>query len=398
MISLVLAVTSLLVAQELDGIASVRMETTTGTVPFTFGDEGLVTTLEILPTGTGLLTTRTGQLSLAYTPRLYLRSGNSIGRPLILHRGTLGYRQSFTREWFLDTSISGSYGELDFSRAAEIFGEDQPPPQDSVVKFASLSGAVVLSHELSLGDSIELSVRPSYTKPEAAGVTFLEQLRIGGAVQYTNTLSARDVFAGTVGLEISEYLGDSLLSGSVNIVEATGRLEHTFSRMFSGYGLAGIAAGLGDEVDLLPLVEAGVTADFYRTRNFVFGTVFSAGIDANANPLTAAFEGRLVTSLTLVMTIDRDLELRPSGSLFTPITSLPEGSMITGISALETVVSARLPITYRFNDELNMELGARGSARGPRFSDENFELSQLELVGYISITGTLDSRVPEISR
>jgi hypothetical protein len=396
-VTLAVALASLFVAQELDGIATARIETTTGTVPFTSGD-GLVTTLEILPTGTALVTGHTAQFNLSYTPRIYFRTGSSIGRPLLLHRVSLGYRQSFDRAWFFDGSVAGSYGELDFSRAVEIFGADQPPPADSIVKFASLSGALVLTRDLSLGDSIELAIRPSYTKPEAGGVTFLEQLRTVGTLQYSSTLSARDVAVGTVGFESSEYLGDGALAGSVNILEASGRLEHSFTRAFSAYGLVGVAAGLGDDVELLPLGEAGITADLFRSRAFTFGTVFSAGVDANANPLTTAFEGRLVTSLTLTMSIGRDLEIRPSGSLFTPITALPEGLMISGLSSLETVVSARFPVTYRFNDDLTLEFGGRGSARGPRFSAENFELSQLELVAYVSLTGTLDSRIPELSR
>lgn len=435
---------SLLTAQELDGIAAIRVEGAGGEVPSpgasaTGEPQSLASvTMEATPSVTGLLSFRHARLTLGYLPRIYYRIGLEQGDesldPLLLHRVTLTYAHAISRELDLSLTASFSKGDLDYVLASGGgggaaddllggggFGEPVETPvidpvgiEDNIINVTTVSGAASVTKTFGPGERLVFEVRPTYTKPRATLVD-TTQLRTSGDLTYTKPLDSRNELQLVLGGDASTFesrgvdMTATATTTSIYGVRTSGRFTHTFNSHVSAYVLAGLSVGLtpaseeggSSSTAVLPLAGLGVSWDIYRRGDWHFAIDASAGVDSFSSPLLGTFDGRLVSTIAVLMEIGARIDIRPSVSFFTTFTE-PETDtttmpmmMPTTSNVVESVLSARLPVSYRFDDDLSLEVGVRTSLRGPRLRGaEEFSLGQPELVGYASISATIDTNVP----
>jgi hypothetical protein len=403
-VSTFLLFASLLCAQELDAIASARLETAAGNVPVPVvtttatpdqsEDTRRVLSFEVAPAVSGILTTRMLRTSLSYNPRIYYRTPGN-GDPLILHRGTLTYRHAILRDLTLDTNVIGSYGEVDYGRDSLLPPEIVTLGGDEVLGITSLSGGVALIKSFNATDRLEFEVRPSYAKPSSGETELQAQIRVGGDVSYTVSLDRQNELMFVAGGETVEIE----MVESLRTTFARARYEYTFTRDFTVHAQAGVAAAFND-FRVLPLGEVGIVADLLEGGGSRLTSTLLVGVESFVSPLLGTFDSRFTSTLTLTAELGPNLDIGLISSFYTLLTP-PDDAM--GMSAAaaalaETVVSARLPITYRFNQELSLETGLRTSLRGPRVTNPMFELGQLEFVGYVSVLGTIDTTPPAFAR
>lgn len=432
---------SLLTAQELDGIASIRVEGAGGEVPSpgasaTGEPQSLASvTMEANPSVTGLLSFRSARFTLGYLPRIYYRIGLEEGDerldPLLLHRVTLTYAHAVSRDLDLSLTASFSKGDLDYVLASgggggvaeDPFGGGFEEPvvtpetdslgiQDSVINVTTFSGAASVTKTFGPGERLAFEVRPTYTKPRATLVE-TTQLRTSGDLTYTKPLDSRNELQFVLGGDASSFesqgvdMSSTSTTTSVYNVRASGRFTHVFNSHVSAYVSAGASLGVTPAREdgaassnaVLPLAGLGVSWDIYRRGDWHFAIDASAGVDTFSSPLIGTFDGRLVASLAALMEIGARIDIRPTVSFFTTITELEADStsmMMPGTSTgvVESVLSARLPVSYRFDDDLLLEVGVRTSLRGPRIRSPEFELGQPELVGYATLSASIDTQVP----
>ena len=82
---------------------------------------------------------------LSYSPRLLYRWPNilRLNRPLLLHQVGLQYGRGLTPTWSMFTGLAANIGELDYTTAQQVFGDQQGNlPDASVTSYASIGGTI----------------------------------------------------------------------------------------------------------------------------------------------------------------------------------------------------------------------------------------------------------------
>jgi hypothetical protein len=408
-------------------------ENRTGQRPlFVDGEDQLVTELEVTPRAALAVRFKRSTFNISYSPRIYsrinLESDNEIQRPLFLHSFGLGFTQAFTRRVRLNFSANGSVGEVDYSNINLVQGTLQQvpgcdPTDPNSPTCASAAGSLPTNQDtfstqnygatLSLGwdvarnHTITVSAGGNYNSSLSDDPIFPENY--GG----TGSLSWAWRFHPNYGFNLSGSYGESRIDpeaspggvdpgiGQFRSMTFNLGFDARFSRLFTmGVNGGVLVADNRPAVAEGQVIDSGSSASPVANMTFTFiptsgrgnyhlTTTFGAGLEGFIDPLAQGYVPRIALSWGLNFYFFSDWGFTPSASLFTPL-SEPMQSM-TALN--ETLVSFAAPFSYHINDELDVAIGVRVNGRGNNFREEKVEFRDWFVLGFLSFTAGVATRL-----
>lgn len=325
---------------------------------------------------------RHGELSLGYSPRLFMRQPNrlSLNRPLFLHQIDFTYSRRLTRLWQLRTSIVGRIGEVDYTAVNLAFGPTQTavPTNVSVLSFANVDGAVAFIGRVAPRTTLNIGMsagtrRAIGTQTTTNGVApFSDRVYGEVSVGPTFQITARD----SVGVAGTVAVNDFDPGAVFGAVDARARWDRQLQRdlVLSVDGGVFVTQVVARQDD----VNEGSGATFpvggvalngrlrSRARYTLDGGAavgFSGFFDAISGRLL--YRGRLSTGF--VATFPPRWSAGIDASFVTSPTREPLDAM-GGFPFPETLGSIQVPVRYFFDDNKNIEFGASFGVRGPHLA------------------------------
>lgn len=374
-----------------------------------------IQTLALTPVAGFILSDHTWSFRAEYRPRFYRRFPRDEGTRefLILNRINAIHRHLLTPSTTLLGNVIGTFGEADYGRAsilAQASGIDQIPP-NSVSVTNAVNGSLALSSVLPGGERLGGGLGVAYTEllTTAVGTSTLPpQLRLSAEGSWIKPIAARDTLDSS-GQVVWLELGDTL----IRTANVKTELQHEFSRRWRATGSVGMSGAWttvpetqpatmpGEEpvttettsVRVLPTFGTSVTYDRNLAPGRRLTTTPAIEIEGIVNAITRRYQPRVMATIGTTLS---GPELSAGLSLVA-YTSIEAGNRLSapsssdgqlGPPALEAGVSAAIPITYRIDDEVSLEVSGRLSFLTPQvwtsWQPEEFGVRQLE--AFLTIT------------
>ncbi len=156
--------------------------------------------LELAPSAKLNAHTRRTTLSIDYTPRLVLPTGEALS-PTLLHSSTASFGRALNRTTTFQSTLTAILGQLSYSRAARLLTGDDLTlatfPPDLVMSLTNIDLITTLEHRLSRRQTLELGTAVGYTGPVPwlGANLVLDQERASIVARSTWRLSRRNSFA-----------------------------------------------------------------------------------------------------------------------------------------------------------------------------------------------------------
>ena len=345
---------------------------------------------------------------LSYSPRLLFRWPNllRLNRPLLLHQIGLQYARGLTPTWSMVTGIASNVGELDYTTAQQVFGDQQGNlPDASVTSYASVGANVGFTGLVSpihrLGFGIGADFRTPYgesaqTDDPNSQALLPQQVSGSGTISHGYLVRSTDTLTATL---TGQYV-DFDNRGASYIVSGTYGWAHQLDSRLTSNIQAGLflsqqtrePEGFEQRVvggtPIRPVFSAGLQGRLYnRARLRItgnFGVSSSAFLDSVAGEVVP----RAGASSGVTFFVPPSWTAGIQANFFTVATLQPRdfGDDANASQQQETVLSFRTPVSYQFrNNSYALEFGSIVSARGPHLRAGDFQFRQLEVWGYIAV-------------
>ncbi|MCK6550889.1 hypothetical protein L6R52_33940 [Myxococcota bacterium] len=398
-----------------DAVYGASVDVGGGVLPVSSTTSADIQTIALTPVVGFVLSDHTWSFRAEYRPRFYRRFPRDEGTRefLILNRFSAIHRHLLTPSTTLLGNVIGTFGEADYGRAsliAQASGIDQIPP-NSVSVTNAVSGSLALSSVLPGGERLGGGVGIAYTEllTTAVGTSTLPpQLRLSAEGSWIKPLRPRDTLDSS-GQIVWLELGDTL----IRTANFESELQHEFSRRWRATGSLGVSGAWttvpetqppttpGEEpvttetnsVRVLPTVGTSVTYDRFLTQGTRLTTTPAIEVEGIVNAITRRYQPRLLATVGTTLS-GPELSVGLSLVAYTSIEAGNRlaapggGDGVLGPPALEAGFSAAVPVTYRFDDELSLEISGRMSFLTPQiwtsWQPEEFGVRQLE--AFLTIT------------
>jgi len=348
-----------------------RAELNVGRVPVTSVNTSAPGTEETVTLRSGVrLISPTSSLSLIYRPQYYLRLPDvlDIGRPLLLHDGSLNWAARFSRRLSLSWVLRSSAGELPGSNLLTVFDPGTGTVASSVVPVFRVMTSLGLNALTGKRHTTSVTVNASHNDFLDADTPLQSSENVGLDLSHSISLSRRTMagVSGQIGYVAREDQQESATVGSqLFLSQQTGPV--TSIRVAGGASLGWALAG--DISWPLPTLEVG-----YRTQlrasgqswnlNLASGTrAFFDVASALYRPqvfLRAGVNGRIHRSWTVASSLSFSADV--SGR-----TGTPEDQ--PGQVVQPTQFNFNLPVSYRIHETLRLQFGLRLALAGPPLWD-----------------------------
>jgi len=345
---------------------------------------------------------------LSYSPRLLYRFPNilNLNRPLLLHQIGGRYARGLTPTWSMVTGLAANIGEIDYTTAQQVFGDQQGNlPNASVVSYAAIGANIGFTgmlnpvHRLSLGVGADFRTpygESSETDDPNSQALLPQQTSGSGTVSHGYLVRSTDTLTTTLSGQYVDF--DN--RGASYIVSGTYGWAHRIDSRLTSNIEAGLflsqqtRAPEGFEQRVVggtpvrPVFSAGLAGRLYnRTRLRItgnFGVSSSAFLDSVAGEVVP----RAGASTGVTFFVPPSWTAGVQANFFTVATLEPRdfGEDANTAQQQETVISFRTPVSYQFrNNSYALEFGSIVSARGPHLRAGDFQFRQLEVWGYVAV-------------
>jgi hypothetical protein len=346
-------------------------------------------------------------------------------RPLFLETLELSEtgRPGPRSHWYLN--LRGSYGEEDYTALSQQFASQPTLPTALTVLLVDLNGESVWRATRRTDLVMQVlgvyrrtvetqSVLSSSGGTSAPGLVFPPQATVSLAPGLRYALSRRTA------LEASVAVMDTDIGGTAQGTTETGRLNvlsvqpqigirqwlnHNHQLHLAAGAAYAVALRRSDQSrswpPLLPVAQVDLTSYLRRTREMQWRSYVGAATNAFADPVLGVEVLRGMAQARL------DLDIGPNwgvGALAVFATDITEpvspvanvGGGPQPLSPDETVISAEVPVHYRWPNRLLVELGARFSERAPNLRSRDFawRSNERELWLFLSLSTLAPERRP----
>jgi hypothetical protein len=333
--------------------------------------------------------------SLEYTPRLRMRRPNLIGldRPLLLHGVSSHYSEFLSRRVQLASTLTGQYGELDYTGYQQLLEPSQSTSAyPTVLKWASISGNVALSHAYMRRHRRQIGVGGQRQVP----------MTTGGVPRYRTLTTLHADLGENYVASRRDQLDGTVMVGSTSFGAATGVSAQRFSiaalrahwqrRLSPSTTLdlgAGVHAALGSDGRLsgYPLTQAAVAGRLNRRRALPVTGHTSLALDAVPDWVRGIYMP--------IMTIEAGVAAERPGR-WTAQISVRASTTATlkpyGDGRPQSTLSVQAPVVYRLGSETMLEVGARAGVRASHWAAPVVQYWEKQAWLYVAIAWATQSR------
>lgn len=417
----------LALASQVDATVSfgIRFENRTGQRPVVVAqEEQVVSEFELVPSGALRLGFKRTTFNLGYSPRAYTRinlrdpGGESV-RPLFLHSFNLGLTHAFTPRVRLTFAATGAVGEVDYGNVDLVQGRTQVVggnvsaagglPQVDTFRSQDYGANLSLAWDVARRHTVTFGAAGNYNSSLGADPIFPDSYGGSGSLGWSWRFDPNYAF--NLGTSYSESRVESQIGGlgEFRSIGANGAFDMRFSRLFSASIGAGVLVAQNrpaltpEQLMVIMAVNTGWSA--IPTGNFSFTfiptsgrgtyhvtTTLGAGIEGFVDPLqqSQGYVPRLALTWSLNLRFYEDWSFTPNASLFAPL-SEPAVGQVNSLN--ETLVSFSVPLSYRISDELGIAAGVRVSLRGDHLRDPDFQFTDRFVLGFLSFTADVATRL-----
>lgn len=350
---------------------------------------------------------RSGVLSFGYAPRVLYRWPNIAGlrRPLLLHQATMRYAAALNRRWDLSGRAEASVGEVDYTAAQTIFGDGQSTlPSLEVIDYLQARAGMVFEGAINRRHTLSIGLDGGYATPlgddgapsgMATLVPTLPRSYLGTVtVSHGYQLTRRDTLSSAVGATFIDF--DA--RGAQATESASLRWNRRVTpRLSSRVGAGAYAVqlvrepttGLGpaNAAPVLPTGDAGLTGRLHQRARLRLSGDIGAALQAYYDQVTGEVLPRAGGTLGLTAFFPPKWTAGAQVTFYSLATAqprdfggLPLDPALTG----DTVISARTPVSYRFDERYALEFGTIITARAPHVRESDFAFRQLETWAYFA--------------
>jgi len=353
---------------------------------------------------------------LTYSPRVMYRSPNPAGlnRPLLLHQATAAYSRRLSQIWTSNAFAGADVGELDYTSAQNLFGEQQGSlPDADITKYASTTaglgfvGRIHPVQQLTIAPSVDYRTPygESAVEPDPDDENALETLlprQVGAnlnlrhaydvapvdtliaevAIQYVDfsERGAQAIGVGTYGWtrQLSRRLASTVRAGTFATVET--RAPDGIERTFTGSPVQ-------------PLVAAELDGRLYNRAPLRISGSFGFSNAAFVDSVTGEVVPRVGAFSRLSFFMPPKWTVGLEVNFTTVATREPRDFSLGGDDGIadpaaqqETALSWRTPVSVAFRDNYAVEFGTIWSVRGPHVRAGGFQFRQLESWLYVAFS------------
>ena len=351
---------------------------------------------------------------LSYSPRVLFRYPNlaELTRPLLLHDARFAYGRAWTERWRTDFNARAAVGQIDYTTAQSLFGEQQGVlPSATVTNYLlsgagfSLVGRVHPNHTIVIQPDFDfrtpiLESTEQPTDPNMLALTTVLPRQIGGslALGHVQMLTPVDSLLTQVGVQYVDFAE----RGASYIVSATYGWGRQITRTLASTVRAGAFATQSTRVPegitrvaantpVVPLIVADLTGRLYSRANLRITGNFGLSTGAFLDSISGEVLPRAGANAGLLFQLPPRWSVGVIASMFTSATLEPrdftqEGGATDPALQQETVISWRTPITYAFRRSYALEFGTIWSVRAPHLASPDFRLRQLESWAYVAFS------------
>jgi hypothetical protein len=368
-------------ATRVDLATGARAELNVGRIPVTSVDDSEPGTEETIVLRSGLrLISPTSTFSIAYKPRYYLRLPDAleVGRPLLLHEGSLAWNAALSRRFSLDWGLRSSAGELPNSGLALVFDPGTGRVRASVVPIFRVDTNLSMTARTGKRHTTGASVGGSHNDSLGPDSAFERSENIALTASHSVSLSRRTALgvSAQAGYAWPEFTDESATLGGQIFVDRQ-LLESARLRV-----AAGISQGWvwGGEVTWpLPTLDIGYSTTFRAT-----GQAWNLSVNGGTR---AFFDVASVLYRPQVF-----LALGISGQILNTWTVASSLTFSTDISRADqtnggqpTQLNFDLPVTYRIDPNLRLSFGLRLALSAPPLSAWNTGAFQDQVSTFVAL-------------
>lgn len=351
-----------------DVATGARAELNAGRVPVNSINDSEPGTEERLALRTGVrLVSATSSLRLVYAPQYYLRIPDAldVGRPLLLHDGSLAWNSQVNRRLRLSWLARASAGELPTSGILEVFDPGTGTVRASILPIVRLNTTFSLNAVTGKRHVTNAVVSASHNDSLGSGQAMPTSDNLGLQLSHAISISQRTStgITGQVGYVAREGQSESAIFGGQLFLSQRLRPQATL-----GVGV-GFSQGmaLGGELSWpLPTVDLSYRTAFKATGqswslNLSGGTrAFFDVASANYRPqvfVATSVGGRIHDTWTVAGTLSASADVSQASANIGP-----DGEIY---SVQPTQFNFNLPVTYALAETLRLSFGLRLALRGP---------------------------------
>ena len=358
-------------------------------------------------------------LRLAYFPRFVWQSPNPLDRtvrPLFLNQGSLALTAQPTGRVTVSARAAGAYGEPDYATLAALLGTGQGTPQangqaavPTVEKILTVSGGAGVVGDVSRRFRLTFGADGTHIQPVteqqavappmgtmvAPPIPLLDQttvsVRSGAAYRLTRTDDlGLDASASHVSFAPPPGSGPE---GGVELALAGAML--TWRTHLSNVDELHVGVGVSEAHDLgvvtripgrqvfAPAVNADVLLHSGSADGYGLWTRFRGGVDEFVDPVLAEAYPRALASAQVAVVLPPCWSAGVQGEFTTSLRT----TAVAG-DPDETAFSVSLPVRYRVNANVFVEVGGRWSERAPALASSDFGFREKQLWAYFALTAT----------
>jgi hypothetical protein len=413
------ALSSLVTGADIEFEASGRTENRAGYVPDTVNLSNAVRVIdfELIPSAEVSVLSTDQAFGLRYRPRIFYRIPNDLGQALVLHQFEALYRWRIAPDFHFNFSATVARGDVSYGRLTDI--QDQTTgsaqastiPSELVVHTLSLLALGNVVKRFSPIQTLNIEYRAQLTEAQTDQYVVPNQYLAWLAPTFIQGLDRTNDLQ--VGMQIADVgfanpTGATVVNlpgvGSTTVaahrdffyVQSQIGLRHLFTDRLNATVRLGYAALINDFSQSTPVGDANVTANLLTSGSTRLNSGLTMGVQAYANPIYQAFGPRAFTTGFLELDMLPHLAARLNASIYTPLRTTIPGT--TGTFSQQTVMIVRLPVVWTFDENYQLEVGARYAERTRNRGEMEIDpvmhgptpaFTQLELLAYAAFTVTL---------
>lgn len=358
---------------------------------------------------------------LQYSPRILYRFPNlaQLNRPLLLHQTAAAYSRRLTPTWAMTAQAAADIGELDYTSAQTLFGDQQTAlPEADVTSYLSVNGGLVFTGALTPVHSLTIAPNADFRTPYGASTqsssdptvdgfqTVLpQQFGTGLTLAHNYLFRPRD----TLSLQVSGQYVDFDARGASYIVAGSYGWARRITSRLDSLIRAGLFASQEtrppEGVDrtnagspVQPVVVAQLNGRLYNRSGLRISGNFGLSNTALRDSITGEVVPRIGLSSQLTFFFPPRWTAGLSANFYTTATIEPRFAADPGgmtdpdevfldpSAQQETALSWRTPVSYSFRNNYAVEFGTIWSVRGPHLSTSPFRFRQLESWLYVAFS------------
>jgi len=375
-------------AVSVHGAVGGRTELAAGSAPITPSEPAqAAVTAEVTPGAALGVNARRWQFESGYALRMFYRAPNALelDRPLFLQRARLGHTVRLDRRLTLQSSATGSYGEVDYTETSAVFDPTQTSQLDQpVIDFYDVEARTALDARVERRTGVSGGVLFGRSAPLQPGTGLPVHTRVGVASEYRHQLTRRDEAALPVSVEHHTLDDAALVALSAELGWRRRASRRTTVALAVGALHAEPVSEQG-ESSLLPTGRASVEHALRRERGFSWDSRATISLRAALDVLRVEYRPIAGIEAATELAWFPRWSSAVRAAWYTAATAEPLGT-----GEPETTFRAEAPVIFAATPEVALEAGLRTGWRAPHWS-EGFDVEQLELWVYAAVTARFGS-------